>query len=139
MSTTRRQKANKNNRTRKNGGKSFLSSFDDDLVTIAVPGKNNISCALCNQNLFQRRSVTFGKSKKQNIMMDLAGVGDGMAESLNDISLFAYFCNNCGNAIMVRDEKKSSFFGKSTNYPNCIVASRAAPSAPSPPPAAAAK
>jgi hypothetical protein len=44
------------------------------------------------------------KSKLQQSMFAFV-TDSGNADALNDISITVYFCNECGNSIMVRDPK----------------------------------
>ena len=104
----------KNNTTKKRGGSMFgyVTGVDNNLVTLSCNDKS-IQCSICNNPQFQFRNGTVGKSKTQAVLFSF--VSD--ETKLNDISINCYFCNNCGNAIFVRDPKTST---TDTIYPNVI-------------------
>lgn len=90
---------------------------DNDLVTLTIHDRS-IQCLLCSENKFQRRYATLDKSKMANVATDIF-LGDD-AQSLIDISIKCYFCNNCANAIVVRDSKVTT----DNTYQNLIVATK---------------
>jgi hypothetical protein len=82
-----------------------LTVADNDLVTISYQTKP-LKCTICSNKYFQRRLGTFGKSKLANIGYNMV-LGDS-ADTFEDISVTCYFCNQCGQAIIVRDPKAST-------------------------------
>lgn len=93
------------NRTRKNKQKAggvfnfFAKTFvsDNYKVSLASPKVPSIICSICSNTSFQQRNGTIGKSKTADILR-------GESQT-NDMSIYCYFCNDCGNAIIVRDPK----------------------------------
>jgi hypothetical protein len=105
----------KNKKTRKNrneGGGLFnflAKTFVSDNKPVSLKSsKGSIKCSICSHTTFQERNGTIGKSKTADIIR-------GESET-NDISVYCYFCNNCGNAIIVRDPKVTT-----NNYKQLIT------------------
>ena len=89
---------------------SNIKGADNFLVNISY-GDNPISCSICKSYDFQLRNATLRKSKLQQHL-----VGNSV---LNEISLNCYFCNNCGNAIIIRDPKTKDY--SHNNYDNLVT------------------
>lgn len=96
---------------------------DNDIVKIKYNDNTEdpekfIKCPICGKDEFQRRNATLDKSKLQQGLFDFITGTDGSV--LNDISIYAYFCNECGYTIMIRDPKE-----KTENiYKNLVVANK---------------
>lgn len=107
----------KNNTKRSRGGgwlTSNIKGADNYLVNLSY-GDNPIFCSICKSYNFQLRNATVRKSKLQQGI-----VGDSI---LNEISLNCYFCNNCGNAIIIRDPKTKDY--SNNNYSNLVTYKKA--------------
>jgi len=110
---TPNKRNSKNNKTIKK--RSLGGLFEDnDLVNISYNGKM-ITCNVCAKTVFQKRNASIMKSKLQQSMFAFV-TDSNNADALNDISITIYFCNECGNAITVRDPKIKS----DKNYINLI-------------------
>lgn len=70
---------------------------DNKKGSLASPKTGKIKCSICSCTTFQERNGTIGKSKTADIIR--------VESETNDISVYCYFCNDCGNAIIVRDPK----------------------------------
>ena len=109
----------------KTKGAGFFDTFaktfvaDNDLVSISLKNSTNkIKCGICSTEQFQRRRATMNKSKLANTLNDIV-LGED-SENFEDISLICYFCNNCGNAIVIRDPKLTT----NDTYQNLIVSTK---------------
>jgi hypothetical protein len=108
-----RKNKQRNTKTRKNkivGG--ILG--DNNLAKLYYKNKQ-INCFVCGNGDFQKRNSTMNKSKTNQAIFNLFGSSE--ASSVNDISLYSYFCNECGYAFIVRDPKLK----ENGTYNNLIV------------------
>jgi len=116
-SKTKKSKQN-NSKTRKNKVKRnirFVGGLiaDNNLVKLSY-NNNPIKCFICGSSDFQKRNSTMNKSKTNQVLFSFF-VSDN--SSINDISLYSYFCNECGYAFIVRDPKTK----ENGTYNNLIV------------------
>jgi len=116
--STRKNNKSRNNKSRKNGrkmDKKVGGLFgDNNLVKLSYKNKE-IKCFVCGNSDFQKRNSTINKSKTNQAIFNLFGSRED--SSLNDISLYSYFCNECGYAFIVRDPKTK----ENGTYNNLIV------------------
>jgi len=120
MKNTNSRKTRKNHKTMKGAGffDYFKSTFsikgDYKFCILNVPNGSDVKCALCAGNIFLRRPGTIGKSITGDIASEFI-LGD--SKDLLDTSIICYFCNNCGNAIVVRDELQPGLVYKNVVKP----------------------
>ena len=111
-------------RTKKTKGGGIFGTLtaDNNLVTISTMDKQ-IKCAICKNDTFQFREGTVGKSKSDTILNDFLFGHE--FNGILDISITLYFCNNCGNSIIVRDPKSTLGRMNIMNYDNIIKMEKA--------------
>jgi hypothetical protein len=122
-SRTNNNKNNSSKKSKMNGAGLWQTIASDNvLVHINLPTNGNdslIKCSICGHEKFQERKATVGKSKTANFLTNTF-LGVNSSDTIEDISIVCYFCNNCGDAIIVRDPKAKH----EDNYKNIIVSKK---------------
>ena len=102
---------NKIRNTRKKGGKQFKHRRVGLYFTEPTTNKIfQINCEICRNNDYIERPSTLGKSKENQVIVDIL-VGDTF-DDINNISIITYFCRICGMAKIVRNDKNNYIYTK---------------------------
>ena len=85
---------NKTKKKRPQGGQNIPR------VSLAFNG-NPINCEICGNNDYYERDSTVGRSKTSEFWTNMFASDE--LSAINDISIFCFFCNTCGNAKIIRN------------------------------------